>query len=202
MSGRTLEHDIFGTEPRPRGVNGKRKGNNNERVAAKFLGEWTGAKFSKTPASGGMHLRNAMFCGDLVCATEGFFFPFVVETKHLKKVTVKGALRDNSMLFKIFRQALRDANRIGKRPLCLIRGNGMDAGDYYLVLDSTLAADLKIYGGVSAPPTKRFRPVGFGTSPQDQLQLTVFMASQVRASLKWERFCRLLGITGSKQPKS
>ena len=194
---RSIEHDILGTTPRKRAVNGKRKGNNNERVAAKFLSEWTGAEFSKTPASGGMHLRNSMFCGDLVCVTEGFYFPFVMETKHLKEVNVQGALRDNSMLYKIFRQALNDANRIGKRPLCLIRGNRMPAGEYYLILESAFSDKLSVHGTMKG----RFHRVGYGTSPQDQLSIRVWMASEVRASLKWEQFCRLLGITGSKLPK-
>ena len=197
LRGVSIEHDIFGTRPKSRVVNGKRKGNNNERVAAKLLGEWTGAQFSKTPASGGMHLRNAMFCGDLVCVTEGFFFPFVVETKHLKRVTVQGALRDNSMLYKIFRQAKRDADRVGKRPLCLIRGNGMDAGEYYLILESELSEPLNEYGALKG----KFKGVGYGTSSQDLLTIRVWLASEVRSALRWEQFCRLLGITGSKSPK-
>lgn len=194
MGDRRIEHDIFGTDPRPRSILAKNKGNRNERTAAKFLTEWTGVQFNRTPSSGGMHLRNQLFCGDLVCVDERFFFPFVVETKHLKNLHVTENLRSNSEVFRVFRQAQRDADRIGKRPMCLIRTNGMDAGDWYLVLEREMG--LKLHARSSG---RGVGMVGSGTAP-DSVSVVVFRAAEMRKAFKWEPFCRAMGITGSKVP--
>lgn len=193
MSDRRIEHDIFGTVPRKRTINQKQKGNTNERVAAKFLSSWTKAQFNRTPSSGGMHLKNQLFCGDLVCITEDFFFPFVVETKHLKSLHVTEELRANSKIFTIYRQAQRDADRIGKRPLCLIRGNGMDAGQYYLILSRDLSLKLVGRGGVAGA-----KPLAWGSAP-DGVQVGVWLAKELQDSYTWNRFVTLLGLTGAKK---
>lgn len=195
MGDRRIEHDIFGNDPRPRSILAKRKGNLNERAAAKFLSDWTGVQFNRTPSSGGMHLRNQLFCGDLVCVDERFFFPFVVETKHLKNLHVTETLRANSEVFTVFRQAKRDADRIGKRPMCLIRSNRMDARDWYLVLDLEMGVKLHARG-----LSLGLEMLAQGEAP-DSVAVAVFMAQQVRRLFKWEPFCRAMGITGSKVPR-
>lgn len=196
MSERRVEHDIFGTAPRPKGINQKQKGNLNERVAAKFLSEWTGAKFNRTPSSGGMHLKNQLFCGDLVCITEDFWMPFVVETKHLKTFHVTYQLRANSKVFTVFAQAKRDADRIGKRPLCLIRSNGMKAGDYVLILPSDICARLHRHAALKGIVAL----IGEGESMWDGTELRGWLASDLRKAYSWRKFVSLLGLTGSKTP--
>ncbi len=195
MGNRLIEHDLFGTEPRPKRVNGDAKGKNNERTCARWLSKWTGAQFNRTPQSGGMHLKNQLFCGDLVCITEGFYFPFVIETKHLKNLHVTPDLRDNSKLFTIFRQAKRDADRIGKRPMCLIRCNRMAAGEYVLILEDEFSYKL-----AADAFTRGIEHIAYGQSRADDLTIRAWIATDLRDVYKWERFCRLLGITGSKLP--
>lgn len=197
MSDRRIEHDLFGTVPRSSrsGKMSKTKGSNNERDVAKFLTNWTGAQFNRTPGSGGMHLRNAHFAGDVVCVDDDFFFPFVVEAKHLKSIPISWYLRKDSKLFGIFRQAQRDADRIGKRPMCLVRENGMSKGSYYMVLGADHGFKLH------KPGCPHLGMIANGKSREDDLAIVVFRAEEVARKVSFERFCRRIGITGTKNPQ-
>lgn len=132
-----IEHDIFGEEQRKPTINSKRKGNANERLAAKCLKEWTGLEFNRVPNSGGLRWKNAEgITGDLVC--EDKTFPFVVETKHYKKLPMKGELRSNSFVYKVYRQCKRDADRAKKAPLLMLRENNMRLGEFVIYFDLKL----------------------------------------------------------------
>ena len=82
----SLKTEVFG------GVENKfqsrAKGNRNELVLAKLLTEWTGVKFERTPRSGGLHWPAEFACGDVVCISKTFTFPFSVETKHYKNLGI------------------------------------------------------------------------------------------------------------------
>lgn len=132
-SKRTIETDIFGYKVAENPINSKRKGDTNERVAAKWLTEWTGVPFTRVPSSGGLRWKNsANVCGDLVCEDDNFEFPFAVETKHLKSIPMPETLRSNSIIFTILEQAKRDADRAGKKPMMILRQNGMPAGKFMI----------------------------------------------------------------------
>ncbi|MCB9047650.1 MAG: hypothetical protein H6550_16065 [Chitinophagales bacterium] len=146
---RTMRHDIFNLPVRTRSINGKQKGNANEREAAKSLGLWTGARFVRVPQSGGLRWEdNAKVTGDIVCDTKGFDFPFSVETKHLAAVPYTKELRANSKVYKIWKQATTDAVRSQRLPMAMIRYNGlgkfMHDGEKYQDYLVVLATD---YGG-------------------------------------------------------
>lgn len=130
--GRTICDDIFGEGYR-QPINQKKKGNRNELVVCKILEKWTGSPFSRVPSSGGLRWKNnKSICGDVVCTDESVYFPFSVETKHLKELTVRKYLRTNSKVFTIYQQAKRDAERAGKIPMMLLRCNGMKEGEYWV----------------------------------------------------------------------
>jgi hypothetical protein len=136
---RLLEHDLFGTNPRKKGINSKKKGNANELECAKFLKEWTGLEFNRVPQSGGLRWKNSEgVTGDLVC--EDRSFPFSVETKHYKDIKFDEKLKSTSFVFKVWDQALRDAERATKHPLVILRKNGMAKGDYMVYIHSELVA--------------------------------------------------------------
>jgi len=136
---RLLEHDLFGTNPRKKGINSKKKGNANELECAKFLKEWTGLEFNRVPQSGGLRWKNSEgVTGDLVC--EDRSFPFSVETKHYKDIKFDEKLKSTSFVFKVWDQALRDAERATKHPLVILRKNGMAKGDYMVYIHSKLVA--------------------------------------------------------------
>ena len=130
--GRTISDDIFG-EGYKQPINQKKKGNRNELVVCKVLEKWTGSPFSRVPSSGGLRWKNnKSICGDVVCTDENVYFPFSVETKHLKELAVTTYLRANSKVFTIYKQAKRDAERAGKIPMMMLRCNGMKEGEYWV----------------------------------------------------------------------
>lgn len=136
---RNVVEDIFGNRVRRATINGKQKGNKNERDCAKMLERWTGVPFTRTPSSGGLRLKNAPnFCGDVVCAEASFYFPFAIETKHLKNFQVvllkSGELRERSQVKTIWAQCQRDATRAKKQGMCLLRTNNMASGTYVVVM--------------------------------------------------------------------
>ena len=137
---RNIAEDILG-KGRTQSINQKRKGNTNEREAAKALQEWTGEEFVRVPQSGGIRWKNSEnVTGDIMCTKRSFKFPFSVETKHLKSLAFvktlenKETLRANSQIFTYWSQAESDAKRAGKAPLMLIRCNGMAKGVFYLFI--------------------------------------------------------------------
>lgn len=136
---RLIEHDLFGTNPRKKGINSKKKGNANELECAKFLKEWTGLEFNRVPQSGGLRWKNSEgVTGDLVC--EDRSFPFSVETKHYKDIKFDEKLKGTSFVFKVWDKALRDAERATKHPLVILRKNGMAKGEYMVYIHSQLVA--------------------------------------------------------------
>ena len=141
---RRIEHDIFGFKPRREGINSKQKGNRNELEVCKWLEKWTGEPFTRVPSSGGMRWKNAPnVCGDVVCEDIDFNFAFSVETKHLKKIPLEGDLLERSKVFTIMQQAISDAERANKKPMLILRSNGMPKGKYIVFFQ---LEDVKLLG--------------------------------------------------------
>jgi len=132
---KSFKSELLGTPDYTQPINQKQKGNRNEVQAAKVLSSWTGARFARTPMSGGLHWDHESVSGDVVCITRGFDFMFSVETKHYASFRVDKVLRSNSRIIRIFDQAINDALEAGKYPLLLLRSNGMPKGDYYVFLN-------------------------------------------------------------------
>lgn len=126
-----FHHEVLGTNPGPARINSKQKGNANEREVAKILSSWTGAKFARTPMSGGLHWDHEAVAGDVVCVTRDFDFIFSVETKHYADVKLK----ESAWMEKVLTQAIDDALEAGKYPMVLLRKNRMPRGEYYLMLN-------------------------------------------------------------------
>ena len=145
MAARNIEEDVFGLNCNKLSINSKAKGNSNERAAAKALQEWTNVKFVRVPMSGGLRrVDSDKITGDIIPDTldKSFYFPFNVETKALKKITTTRMLRTSSMVFTIWKQCMSDAIRGSKLPMALLRQNGMDKGEYFLVLDAVLGGTI------------------------------------------------------------
>lgn len=157
---RTIETDVFGKFILVAPINSKLKGNSNELVAAKFMEKWTGKKWTRTPSSGGLRWKDAPnVCGDIVCEESSFYSPVSIETKHLKSLTFSKNLRSNSKIYTILEQAKMDADRSGRKPLLLLRKNGMPAGTFVVYLTVKVEATcisegmfngLNVYGYKSA----------------------------------------------------
>lgn len=98
-------------------INSKVKGNRNEVSVARFLSEWTGVEFRRTPASGAIHVPLDWLNGDVFCTNKDFDFPFSVEAKHYDKIYPK-------MKSDWWIQTCNDAARINKFPMLFYRSNG------------------------------------------------------------------------------
>lgn len=169
---RRIEHDIFGTTPRKKTINSKKKGNANERAVAKFLFDWTGLEFNRVPNSGGLRWKNAEgITGDLVCEDKSFAFS--IETKHYKKLSMTSELRRNSVVFTIWEQCERDAKRSFKMPMLILRENKMPAGEFIIYVQFQL--------GKILPATS------FGVMRDDR-RLFGYHSKELLANVSYEKF--------------
>lgn len=150
--GLNICEDLFGSVEN-KSINQKRKGNRNELIAAKVLSDWVGEPFARVPSSGGLRWKNFNeVCGDVVCQNRSTYFPFSVETKHLKHLNMRSVrcatgsmLRKNSKICTLFMQALEDAKRAKKMPILMVRANGMKQGTYYIFITQCDANKLGVF---------------------------------------------------------
>lgn len=131
------------------GINSRSKGARNERQIAKLFADWSKKEFSKTPASGGLQWKSANAKGDIVCTTEGHFFPFCIEAKSHKEINFSHLLipmrvtkknpKPICKIMEFWKQCNRDAKKCSKIPMLLMRYNGMPEDFHFLVTTQTFA---------------------------------------------------------------
>lgn len=116
-------------------INSRKKGNKNERALAKLLETWTNKKFARTPSSGGLNWKNTMAKGDIVCTTEGHYFPFCVEAKSYNDINFQHLLyTEKATILKFWEQCKRDAEGANKVPLLFMRTNGISKDLHFVVM--------------------------------------------------------------------
>lgn len=182
---RTLETDVFGLPVNTISINSKNKGNSNERACAKYLSEWVGVKFVRVPMSGGLRRDDTdKTVGDIIPDTtdKTFYFPFTVETKHLKSIAHQRILRSSSAIFKIWEQPHSDSLRSGKLPMALLRSNHMPAGEYYLILDAAQGGSIMALNTpiLFSGSNHKFSLIGFKLSDVKKHTPYNLFAKQVR----------------------
>lgn len=103
-------------------VNSKAKGDTYERKIAKKLTEWTGLKFERVPASGGLHWKkdNRVY-GDIV--TNDPDFPFTIECKARESWNMDSLINGSKEVEKWWKQAIADAWATGKEPMVIFTRN-------------------------------------------------------------------------------
>ena len=111
-------------------VNSRAKGSKAERLLAKQLGDWTGLSFARTPSSGGLHWGKSFATGDIVCTTEGKYFPFSVEVKNYNELNVTELIcsrrtKQDPKIVTFYKQCVRDAQEGKKIPLLFMKYNGL-----------------------------------------------------------------------------
>ena len=77
--------------------------------------------------------------GDVVCTTEGHYFPFCIEGKFHVKIDFSHLLTPgikNVDILDFWRQCERDAKACKKVPMLLMRYNGLPKEFWFLVLDT------------------------------------------------------------------
>lgn len=119
-------------------INSRSKGARNERKIADLFTTWTGRKFAKTPASGGLQWKNAFSKGDIVCTKEGHYFPFCIEAKFHDKIDFSHLLTPgikNIQILDFWKQCKRDADKCGKVPLLFMRYNSLPSDFHFVVME-------------------------------------------------------------------
>ncbi len=103
-------------------VNSKAKGDAYERKIAKKMTEWTGLKFERVPASGGLHWKqdNRVY-GDVV--TNDPEFPFVIELKCRESWNMDALINGSKEVEKWWKQVTTDAEATGKKPMLIFTRN-------------------------------------------------------------------------------
>lgn len=139
--------------------NSKAKGGRNERVVAKLLSKWVGAKFIRVPMSGGLHFESELLCGDVVCVSPNIVVPWSFETKFYKDYTESDSVR-------FWKQAKQDAERIDKFPMMLLRKNGWPKEFYHVYMN--VGGGYLFMEEVDTIFPKKFKGEVFYT-PSDQL---------------------------------
>lgn len=121
-------------------INSKKKGSKNERDIAKFFKTWTSFEFSRVPQSGGLRWKKTdNITGDIVCSDPNHPGPFMlsVEGKSYKDLRFEHILIPNKKRVKIFDfwdQAIADAERGDKVPICFIRYNSLPKGFWFVII--------------------------------------------------------------------
>lgn len=123
-------------------INSRSKGAKNERHIAELFTKWTGRKFAKTPASGGLQWKSSFSKGDIVCTKEGHYFPFCIEGKSYNKIDFSHLLTPgikNIDILTFWAQCERDAKSCNKVPMLLMRYNGLPKFFYFLIITQDFA---------------------------------------------------------------
>lgn len=118
-------------------INSRSKGNKNERDLAKLFKAWTKKEFARTPSSGGLQWKNSNSKGDIVCTTEGHYFPFCIEAKNYKEINFEHLLYiQKPKILEFWAQAKRDAEKANKIPLLFMRYNGMPKDFHFVAMET------------------------------------------------------------------
>lgn len=116
-------------------INSRNKGATTERKACKVLKAWARKEFSRVPASGGLGWHNSQSTGDIMCIKEGHYFPFSVEVKARDSINFEHLLYlKKAEILDFWAQSVKDAKRVNKCPMVMMRYNGLPNGFFFVLL--------------------------------------------------------------------
>lgn len=168
-------------------INSKRKGNKFELAISKWLTQWTGFKFQRTPYSGANHF-NRELASDIMCADPKHQFrcKISVECKSYKDIKFEHILLGNkgSEINKFWDQASRDAKRAGKAPILCMRYNAMPKNEFFFVISAEYA--LPFHKLMGYP----YFSINLGNDEGDVL--LVFMASRVLSEVSYKELHKVI----------
>ena len=166
-------------------VNSKRKGNKFERTVAKWMSDWTGYKFGRTPYSGANH-QSRDLASDVMCTDERHAHrcKISVECKCYKDIKFEHILlgTKGSEVEKFWNQATNDAIRSAKVPILIMRYNSMPSNEFFMAVGEDLAKEF-------IPFVKDTRYMVFNIGKE--LNLYIFMASAVLNKVSYKRVHKL-----------
>lgn len=163
-------------------MNSKKKGNRFELSVSKWLTEWTGYKFQRTPYSGANHF-NRELASDVMCSDPKHQFRcrISIECKSYKDIKFEHILLGNkgSEVNKFWAQASRDAQRANKVPILCMRYNAMPKGEFFFVISASYA--LPFWKVMANHPY-----FSISLNNDDGDVLLVFMASNVLKEVSYQ----------------
>lgn len=106
------------------GSGARNKGSKFERDTAKYLSEWWGYEFHRTPGSGSLHWSSSNnVAGDIVTPLEANF-PYVVECKdHNDEWTLESVVLNQRNIKHWWNQVVDDALSVGRVPMLIFKRN-------------------------------------------------------------------------------
>lgn len=127
-------------------INSRSKGRRGESMACDFFHEWSGMKFTRVPASGGLRWKNtANTTGDIIADEPNYIFPFSIEAKNMGDINFSHLLYDvDSDIIKFWKQCFEDSKRGNKIPMLLMRYNGLKGGMFFVVLQKSFVESLGV----------------------------------------------------------
>ena len=124
-------------------INSRTKGSKNERDLAKLFQKWTKKDFARTPSSGGLNWKSSNSKGDIVCTTEGHYFPFCIEAKNHREINFEHLLYlPKPKILEFWAQCKRDADKANKIPLLFMRYNGLPKDFHFVAIEVNFAMEL------------------------------------------------------------
>lgn len=138
-------------------INSKKKGNRFEREVCKIFQAWTGYEFSRVPQSGGLRWKDTQsITSDVICTDDRYNrrWPFTIECKSYNELKFEHLLleKKSCKINSFWDQAKRDAKRANKKPLLIMKYNGMSKGEAFLVCDSSVNKVFLNYGELLDKP--------------------------------------------------
>lgn len=121
-------------------------------MARDVLKKWTHKKMKSSSQSGMPGYNHDPHKGDILCDTEGHFFPFTVEVKFYKDINFCQLLQPNlknMLILEFWDQVSGDARICKKVPMLMMRFNGLPK-DFFFVVVTQDFADAMIHSGLFA----------------------------------------------------
>lgn len=141
-------------------INSRSKGAKNEKKIADILTIWTGKKFARAETNNYIHKRNADNSkGDIVCKTEGHYFPFCIEAKSYAKIDFSHLLIPgikNVDILDFWAQVKEDATNARKIPLLMMRYNSMPSLFWFIAMEYDYYNQLPIFSRMFCKTTLMF----------------------------------------------
>lgn len=124
------------------------KGNRGQRMAVDVLKKWTHKKMKSSSQFGMGGFNFDPHKGDILCYTEGHFFPFTVEVKFYKDINFCQLLQPNLknvMILDFWDQVAGDAKICKKVPMLMMRFNGLPSDFFFVVIETDFWEKVNIF---------------------------------------------------------
>lgn len=123
-------------------INTRKKGNRAQKNVINVISKWANKKFKSSKQFGGPNWNHDPHVGDILCDTEGHFFPFCIEVKFYEKIDFSHLLVPkikNIQILDFWKQCTDDARNTQKVPILMMRYNGLPKEFFFLVTTQEFA---------------------------------------------------------------